>query len=376
MAHELHKDAQGTRMFYVKGSQRDEISAKPWHAEETNPIAYDVPPSIDQVIRDLRADVQIQLRPIYNSDGIVISSRQEIWRPNLDADGNQIMLERPNNPGSYQSGTTLEVVGPGYQVIQDWQVVEMFRPWVENGIATLETGGAIFEGRGFWILAKLKQENIEIAKDDVIQPFMLINNFHGGGACYPRLTDVRVVCNNTLVAACRGSKALFSIRHQGNIEFKIEEIQKILVAWHNLLQKNTDAYKQMASWKFKTHDQIMDYFNHVLHKPEKENEETDVNEEKQEEAKIERSRTFTALKAAFIEDSKKLPQNGHSLWRAFNAVTNFVTHSQGRTMERRIANMYAPKNLSTQGFDVALKVLQGKIELKQKLKVQVLKSLS
>ena len=376
MAHELHVDSRGTRMFYVKGSDREKISNKPWHANETNPIAYDEAPSIEQATIDLRANVDIQLRPTFNEDGVLIPSCQEIWRPNLDSEGNQILIDRPNNSTPYRSGTTLGVVGPGYKVIQDWQVIQMFKPWVDNGIATLETGGAIFDGKGFWILAKLKQDSVEIAKDDLIQPFMLIHNLHGGGACYPRLTDVRVVCNNTLVAACQGSKALFPIRHQGDIELKIEDVQKILLTWNEVMRRNTEAYKQMASWKFKSSDQIQEYFTHILRSSQKEIELDEGDEEKQEEMRLEKSRTLAAFKAAFVEDSKKLPQNGQSLWRAFNAVTNFVTHSQGRTMERRIANMHSAKNLSTRAFDVGLQILSGKIKLKEKATIQVTQNIS
>lgn len=372
MAHELHRDAQGYRMFYVKGSEREKVSNRPWHAELTNPIGYDAPPSIEQAVKDLRADVEIKLRPVFDQDGNLIPTRQEIWRPNLDQNGNQIQIERPNQPGSfYPSGDSLEIVGPEYQILQDSQLIEVFRPWVENNLATLETGGAIFGGRGFWIMAKLNQQSIKIAKDDVIQPYFLASNFHGGFAANLRPTEIRVVCNNTLSAAHRASKSLYSIRHQGNISFKLEEAQILLKNWNILFERNADVYREMAKWKFKSSEQIEKYFQLVLRKPEKEFEEGQESEEKQEEEKIERNKIQTALRAAFVVDSKKLPQNGQSLWRAFNAITDYVTHSRGRDLDKRVANMFSSKNLATYAFDLTTKILAGKIELEHQVKVQV-----
>ena len=381
MAHELHKDSQGYRMFYVKGSEREKISSQPWHSKETNPIAYDVPPTIEQVIQDLRADVEIRLRPVFNQDGNLIPSCQEIWRPHLNDQGEQIWIERHNQPGSrFPSGDSLDLVGPDYQIIQDHQVVEMFRPWLENNLATLETGGAIFNGKGFWILAKINREALEICKDDVIQTYFLIFNFHGGLSLVLKPTEIRVVCNNTLTAAHRASKNLFTVRHSGNIQMKLEEVQNLMESWNVIFDEDVDIYKQMADWKFKSAAQAKELYGLMLRqKDEDETEEQKVlsqDEEEREASKMERSRTLQKWMAAYVKDAKRLPNNRNSLWQWYNSITDDLTHTQGRSVDKRIAQMWARQNNGTKAFDLVKKVLKGQVKLTVPATVSVLENIS
>jgi phage/plasmid-like protein (TIGR03299 family) len=109
----------------------------------------------------------------------------------------------------------LEIVGEGYQPLQNWDAFAFFDHAVGQGQARYETAGAIDGGRRIWLLAALSADPICPVRDDLVIPYLLLANGHDGRLMvHMKFTPVRVVCQNTLAIALRdGDGRHISVRH-------------------------------------------------------------------------------------------------------------------------------------------------------------------
>lgn len=120
----------------------------------------------------------------------------------------------PDDPNYHTFG----VVGPDYTLVDPTRTCEI---WDESTSAYPETLGVLGKGESMFITTKLPAFEIQ---GDEVQSYLLLHNPYGEGAVQVRITPVRVVCQNTLIAAKAASTESFKIVHDKNVE-------KRLTAW-------------------------------------------------------------------------------------------------------------------------------------------------
>ncbi len=96
------------------------------------------------------------------------------------------------------------VVGDRWKPVQNSEILEFFRSYVEAGDATMETAGSLRGGKQVWALANLRTGFTLRGGDTVKGYLLLIGSHESGRATIARTTSVRVVCANTLALAMRG----------------------------------------------------------------------------------------------------------------------------------------------------------------------------
>ena len=122
-------------------------------------------------------------------------------------------------------GKVLGIVGSRYKIVQNADAFQ-FTDNLIGGDVRYETAGSLQGGKKIWLLAKMPETKV---CDDSVAPYVCFTNTHdGSGAVKAIMTPVRVVCNNTLNLALRTAKRSWSMRHQGNIEGKLEEARQAL----------------------------------------------------------------------------------------------------------------------------------------------------
>jgi phage/plasmid-like protein (TIGR03299 family) len=325
MAHALakiHHNGQ-YRMMYRKRTDAD----RPWHDAETKCPAWDVDPTIEEVIAGLEAYVDIINRPVYDCKGVLIPEIQETWRPICDENGSAL-LGADGNP----LGDRLGIVGPKYTVVQDHEVIRFFEPWVDAEAVTIETGGAIFGGKRFWVLAKLNRASDSVVEGDEICHYILAINGHDGCLAFRAFpTSVRVVCNNTVQLALTSKLAKrFRKKHNANIHMKIEEVRQELEDLENVFAGNLQQFKFLAAADVKSEDDLKGYFQKVLQK------KVDPTEEVKDDGK----RPLPTLMRLFEEGTGlDMPGVKGTYWAAYNCVTEYVTHLRSRNSDARLDNM-------------------------------------
>ena len=183
---------------------------KPWHG-----LGVEVNPNLTplEMQEAAQLDWTVSKRPSYTLDSPVWSEDVGI----IQAENTFHIVRDSDN-------RILSHCGRDYLPIQNKDVFEFFKRFTEAGHMTMETAGSLKDGGEIWGLAKIS-EDFELAGDDLIKGYLLINQPHiVGKSMTIKLTPIRVVCNNTLTVAL-GQSGTASFRMPHVKEFGNDVIQ-------------------------------------------------------------------------------------------------------------------------------------------------------
>lgn len=233
-------------------------------------------------------------------------------------------------------------VGKDYTILQNKEALDIVDIILQSGNATIETAGAINEGRKVFVCLKLNKE-IEVGNSaDKVKQYMLFTTSHDGSLAVTALpTNVRVVCNNTLTTALSASKQdKISIRHTSKAKDKLMQAVQIM----GLVNANADRTELMYNQMLNTiisKEQMSDYFGNIFF--------TDV-----EIAKLRKGENIDELlstrKANIIQSINEFASNGIgqdmalnngelNMWHAYNAVTGYITRKKYSSNDDRANSM-------------------------------------
>lgn len=210
----------------------------------------------------------------------------------------------------------LGVVGASYQPVQNVEALNFMDALTQSGDAKYETAGALQFGRIVWVMAQIPNGK----GVDPIEKYLLCTTSHDGSSpVMVTATPVRVVCNNTLNAALRGSKNKFRIRHTTNVQDKIAEARKTLADSLKYFNKIEEKFDQMKEKKF-SQAQLENLVLKVF-----KNTEDAAGLSKRQDT------SFGKILDEIIELTEKgagvdLPGVKGTAWGAYNAVTEFLDH--------------------------------------------------
>lgn len=175
---------------------------KPWHGLGTQ---VDEAPTSAEAIRLAGLDWKVNPQKIYLADGTEV--------PNFVANTRDT------------DNSVFGVVTDKYKIVQNSEAFDFTDALIGEGVK-YETAGSLFGGRKIWLLAKTEDRKV---LDDAFENYIVFTNAHDGkGAIRVAITNVRVVCNNTLNVALNSAKRSWSTKHMGDIQAKLKEAQRTL----------------------------------------------------------------------------------------------------------------------------------------------------
>lgn len=229
-------------------------------------------------------------------------------------------------------------LGKDYAVMQNIEALDVVDEILQSGAATIETAGAIDEGKKVFICLKVTKDII-VGSNDTVKQYVLIANSHDGSLAITAMpTNVRVVCNNTLSAALRNSQDKIKIRHTVNAAYRLQEAAKVLKLISNNTAANEDNYNVMANTVI-SKEQMFNYFGNVFC----------TNEEIKELQKGNKN-IISSRKANILNEvlqfanrgqgqSIAMKGNDYTMWSAYNAVTGYVTRKKYSSASDRANSM-------------------------------------
>lgn len=302
MAHELEIGQNGqASMIYV--------GETPWHKLGQRFIT---PPTTEEVLAGAKLDWEVGTRPLFNEHG-VLSTHKETFRKD--------------------TGATLGVVGPRYHPLQNTQALNFFDPLVKDGSITYETAGVLNDGKRVWILAKVKREAMVIAKDDLVESYVLLSNSHDGTmAIRVGYTPIRVVCQNTLTMAVGAADSkLLKVTHTTNAERALTEIRKAMVLAEKGFQATAEQFKLLA--KYQVNEADLKQYVQVVFDLADESERKRAS--KAEEAVI---RLFESGRGNDLQSIKG------TAWAMYNAATEYMQYEAGNSESGRLSSLWFGPN--------------------------------
>ena len=301
MAHELEIVNGEAQMAYV--------GDVPWHGLGTK-VPADLTP--DQFMTTAGLDWQVNKENMTTDSGIVVPGKQALVRSS--------------------DGKVLDVVGKGWNPVQNSEAFEFFNDYVMEGDMEMHTAGSLKGGQMIWALAKTK-ESFELFNGDVTENYFLFTNPHQfGKSINIRMTPIRVVCNNTLtLSLSQNSDNMVTVNHRK--EFDADMVKEQM----GIAREKMEQYKSMAEFlggKRATGENVIQYFNEVFGAPAKE--------------KVDNVIPFTSRNAKLAMENLETQPGANfaegSWWQAFNAVTYMTDHLQGREGDSRLVSAWYGRN--------------------------------
>ena len=236
-------------------------------------------------------------------------------------------------------GTVLDVVGTDWNPLQNEQAFDFFKEFVDAGELTMETAGSLCGGRYVWALARANEAFTVSGNDNVKSYFLLTNTHQYGKVIDIRQTTVRVVCNNTLNLALKGTDGAYRVSHR--TAFNEKEAKEQL----GIARKNMEDLKEAAQFlasKTYVEEDVLAYFDTLFPIVTKNKEE--------------KKQSRNAKKAVeALTHAPGFDMSPGTWWTALNSVT-FVADQTGRTDEARFEKaMYGTtRTLKQMALNLAL----------------------
>lgn len=279
------------------------LSAKerPWHGIGT--VVEEAPTSED-AIRIACLDWTVDQFPVF-------------------ANGNEI----PGYFANVRSDTNevLGVVRNRYKIVQNTEAFDFVDGIVANKHleCRYETAGSLFNGRRIFLLVKLPNKDL---LGDLVENYLFFTNSHdGSSALTAGITNVRVVCNNTLQIALEGASRIWRCRHTTNIEGKKQQAKEALGMAVKYMEGMEKTAWQMASKKI-NEERFLRLLSHKL--------DSMRYNEKAKEATMERIVTI-------YSEKDDLQNFKGTAWGMYNATADFVSN----TTPLRKTSLYKQKKL-------------------------------
>ena len=284
-----------------------------WHGLAT---VLDNPPSTAQAIEEAGLNWEVKEQPIFTQTEY-----------GLGAVSTHKSLVRSTD---YQ---LLGIVSQQYQPLQNQDAFGWFDYLLHEGDISLETAGSLKQGKRVWILAKVNNSAADVLKNDAVEPYLLLSNSHdGSSAIWIQFTPIRVVCQNTLSWALSkrhndlNASRAFRIRHQGDVQSKLNQAKLALDFARQRFAIATDEYRLMANHQLNSADLDL-YLSLVM----------DTNAPQS-------TRAYPQIIANF---EKGRGNKGQTLWDAYNGVTEWLDHQRGNSNSKRLESTWFGNSAKT-----------------------------
>lgn len=208
-------------MFYVSNEANQRFV--PWHGLG-NPVENAL--NSKEAIEMAGLDWTVDSHPVFDHNGKVIPGYVANTRSNDDS--------------------VLGIVSNRYKIVQNVDAFNFTDSLIGDEVH-YETAGSLKSGKCVWLLAKLPETQI---LGDKFVPYICFTNSHDGtGAIKACLTNIRVVCNNTLNIALSTASRSWSVRHVGDINGKLEEARTTLGLANDYMKAFDVEAERLASIK-------------------------------------------------------------------------------------------------------------------------------
>ncbi len=244
----------------------------------------------------------------------------------------------------------LAKVGPEYQEVQNEEFYGKYvQPWIDNGLAVVDTTASLFGGLKTFMGLKVKGDPTKILGNDVVDLHMLFMVPHDGlSALHMGFTPIRVECHNRLMAAISDSASkLIRIRHRGDMDFKLEKAQELLQLAHQDQEKNAEMWRFLAS-KPIMEESLLTYVKTLWN--------IDLTKPWGDVATRTKNMIDEVLNAIHQAPGQNTPEiRGSYMW-AWQGINYYYNHVDGRTAQTRMNNLLfgTTRAKDQRAFDLAL----------------------
>ena len=253
----------------------------------------------------------------------------KIGKENLFTEGGKQLDKRFMRTFREDTDQTFGVVGHGYEVIQNADVLAISDKFVENKDMTWDRIGVRKHGADIWGSFKLNEGFSIKGFDDIDQYVYLCNSNDGNGALKIVPANIRPMCTNqyahwagTLKAAGINLRDL-TIRHSSKMSEKIDKLGNALEIVDHLNENFVLQAEEMMELELSIPEREEFYISHLGLK-------TDSKLKAKDNKHGLKTRGMNALNAVFeVEGHRNNTVNGigGTAWGTYNTLTQYLDHN-------------------------------------------------
>lgn len=309
MSHELDFNEKGkAKMAYATGGDR----VIPWHRLGVPMKGLQ---TLGAMLEAAEADYDVLLTRV-----AAVDDSGELIR---NSDGSVVIIEdsratiRQNTDGSINPIAT---VGTRYVVRQNKEVLERALAVVgaSPGDAVMDTVGVLRGGGRFFSTIELGATFVDPAGvNDKIARYLVVSTGHDG--VWPiryANTDIRAVCQNTVVLGLRNAERVFTARHTRNVDTVLDDARTVL----RLSTEWTDKFRIEAERMLSINaplrsKKLSDVLNGVF----------PAGRDESSRQKKNREDTLDSVLAIYLND-RNAGSFGFNGWSVYNAIAEYLDH--------------------------------------------------
>lgn len=246
----------------------------------------------------------------------------------------------------------LGLVKSRYEIIQNRDAFAFFDSIIDEGEAIYETAGVLGKGERIFLLAKLP-EDFRVGGEKIEKYIMLTTSHDGTSSVIAGLTNIRIVCNNTLQAAMKGLENKISIPHIEGAKERLKQAHKVMKIASIYSSQVQDLFNRMTEVKMSEGD-YRSYFEKVF-----QSEYTPTNNAEGLSTRL-KNMVDVTTEFALTHPTQNTPEANGTLWGAYNAVSGYYNYIQHfDTAEKKFQSQfmgYGEKKM-LKAFNDALSIL-------------------
>lgn len=237
----------------------------------------------------------------------------------INAGGNYETIEDRRIVVRKDTQRILGHVGNQYVPLQNRAQKDFMEGLMGEG-CKIESAGALRDGKRVWFLADI-QSTFEPVPGDPVKPFLLCINGHDGLTRWQAmLTEVRVVCSNTLAVAMdslkRKDARFITLKHNGRLDENIEQAKNALMLAKGQNEWFAEQAKALVAKKMRT-QQLSQFFVEQVEKLKFHKERSEM--------------VIADLAAALDSPTNSLKGMRGTAWQAINVWSEWLDYAPRKT---------------------------------------------
>lgn len=306
MAHNLEVNKDGQARFAYADREA------PWHRLGKPMKGLQ---TLDAMLEAAQADYEVVLTKVaaVDDDGKLI----------LDKDGRPVIIEdsratiRKNDDNTFDP---LATVGTRYEVRQNREVMERALAVVgaTKGDAVLDTCGVLKDGARFFSTIDLGSLVIDpMGVNDRIARYLVVSTGHDG--IWPiryANTDIRAVCQNTVIMGLKNAERTFTARHTRNVDTAIQDANEALRISIDWAKSFKETAERMLAIPVPLGSSSLDKVVNAVFPAKK--DETDRQRKNRDE--------INQLVRGLYVNERNGKNYGYNGWSIYNSIVEYLDH--------------------------------------------------
>ncbi len=209
------------------------------------------------------------------------------------------------------------VVGSGFTTVQPAEAFKFVDTLIESGAAHYVFAGVLGEGERMWVLARVPGADITVGDDKSETYLMFAQGFDGSMSLTSKVTSVRIVCQNTLMASLSDGNFALKIKHTKSVNAKLESAKGLLSGVAQNAATLESKLRSLAARRLKR-----DTMTAILDRVFPKNADAEASQTRRENVLAD------VLALYEKNDGDRFPEQRGTAYNLLNAITDYTDHQR------------------------------------------------